>query len=459
MHKAHHRNNQGLLDCSSQFSCLATVCKVLWLLQIAASVSVFAGLLFNESSFGQTPPNVVLIVSDDQAYGDYSFMGHPHIKTPNIDRLAVESLTFRRGYVPSSLCCPSLATILTGRYPHQHKITSNDPPLVPGLQGKAYQESEMFRAGRQRMNEHMAQVPTLPRILKEHGYVTMQTGKFWQGHYSNGGFTHGMTRGDRHGDDGLSIGRQTLKPINDFIDMATEQKQPWMVWYAPLLPHDPHNPPAKYLERMRPLAPSETVAKYWAMVEWFDATVGELMQSVESRGLSQNTIFVYVTDNGWIQDPEKPRYAPKSKQSPYEGGVRTPMMIRWPGKIQPTDSPEFAHSIDIVPTLLKALEIPLPAGLPGIDLLNEQARKDRKVVFGECFTHNANDLDDPKANLRWRWAVQGQWKLIVPNQAIERDGKNELYDLVADPLETKNLVLTHPEIERDLLSQLDAWWK
>ena len=459
MHKAHHRNNQGLLDCSSQFSCLATVCKVLWLLQIAASVSVFAGLLFNGSSFGQTPPNVVLIVSDDQAYGDYSFMGHPHIKTPNIDRLAVESLTFRRGYVPSSLCCPSLATILTGRYPHQHKITSNDPPLVPGLQGKAYQESEMFRAGRQRMNEHMAQVPTLPRILKEHGYVTMQTGKFWQGHYSNGGFTHGMTRGDRHGDDGLSIGRQTLKPINDFIDMATEQKQPWMVWYAPLLPHDPHNPPAKYLERMRPLAPSETVAKYWAMVEWFDATVGELMQSVESRGLSQNTIFVYVTDNGWIQDPEKPRYAPKSKQSPYEGGVRTPMMIRWPGKIQPSDSPEFAHSIDIVPTLLKALEIPLPAGLPGIDLLNEQARKDRKVVFGECFTHNANDLDDPKANLRWRWAVQGQWKLIVPNQAIERDGKNELYDLVADPLETKNLVLTHPEIERDLLSQLDAWWK
>jgi len=459
MHKAHHRNNQGLLDCSSQYGCLATVCKVLWLLQIAASVSVFAGLLFNGSSFGQTPPNVVLIVSDDQAYGDYSFMGHPHIKTPNIDRLAVESLTFRRGYVPSSLCCPSLATILTGRYPHQHKITSNDPPLVPGLQGKAYQESEMFRAGRQRMNEHMAQVPTLPRILKEHGYVTMQTGKFWQGHYSNGGFTHGMTRGDRHGDDGLSIGRQTLKPINDFIDMATEQKQPWMVWYAPLLPHDPHNPPAKYLERMRPLAPSETVAKYWAMVEWFDATVGELMQSVESRGLSQNTIFVYVTDNGWIQDPEKPRYAPKSKQSPYEGGVRTPMMIRWPGKIQPTDSPEFAHSIDIVPTLLKALEIPLPAGLPGIDLLDEQARKDRKVVFGECFTHNANDLDDPKANLRWRWAVQGQWKLIVPNQAVERDGKNELYDLVADPLETKNLVLTHPEIERDLLSQLDAWWK
>jgi hypothetical protein len=89
-----------------------------------------------------TRPNIVLIVSDDQAWTDYGFMGHPHLKTPHLDRLAADSLTFRRGYVPSSLCCPSLATILTGRYPHDHKITSNDPPTVTGLSGKAFQESE-----------------------------------------------------------------------------------------------------------------------------------------------------------------------------------------------------------------------------------------------------------------------------------------------------------------------------
>src|SRR3954451_22988411 len=77
------------------------------------------------------PPNVVLIISDDQGWGDYSFMGHPHIQTPHIDRLASQSLTFRRGYVPSSLCSPSLASILTGLYPHQHYVTSNDPPLPP----------------------------------------------------------------------------------------------------------------------------------------------------------------------------------------------------------------------------------------------------------------------------------------------------------------------------------------
>ena len=97
-------------------------------------------------------PNILMIVSDDQAYGDYGFMGHPVLKTPHLDRLASQSLTFRRGYVPSSLCCPSLATILTGRFPHQHKITGNDPPLVPGMKAGEFHKSEAFQLGRKRMN-------------------------------------------------------------------------------------------------------------------------------------------------------------------------------------------------------------------------------------------------------------------------------------------------------------------
>ncbi len=404
-------------------------------------------------------PNIVMIVSDDQAYTDYSFMGHPHLKTPHLDRLAAQSLTFRRGYVPSSLCCPSLATILTGRFPHQHKITGNDPPLVPGMKAGEFHKSEAFQLGRERMNEHMAQVPTLPRLLQEQGYVTLQTGKFWQGHYSNGGFTHGMTRGERHGDDGLSIGRKTMKPIEDFLDMATQQQKPWMVWYAPLLPHDPHTPPEKYLERTKPLTNSEHIAKYWGMVEWFDDTVGQLMESLEKRGLAEDTIVVYVTDNGWIQNPDKSGYAPKSKQSPYEGGVRTPIMIRWPRRVSPEFSSEFAHSIDLVPTLLTALEIPLPEGLPGVNLLDAQAVGNRKIVFGECFTHNANDLDNPKANLRWRWAIRDRWKLIVPNPEIERQSELELYDLESDPTESNNLAKLQEGIASELLAELDAWWK
>src|SRR5690606_28723902 len=94
-------------------------------------------------------PNIVLIISDDHAWTDYGFMGHPHIKTPHLDRLASESLTLRRGYVPSSLCCPSLASIITGLYPHQHKVTSNDPPPLSGANRRSTAGAEAFAAGRE----------------------------------------------------------------------------------------------------------------------------------------------------------------------------------------------------------------------------------------------------------------------------------------------------------------------
>src|SRR6187401_1845583 len=106
------------------------------------------------------PPNVVMIVSDDHAWTDYGFMSHPHIQTPHLDRLARESLTFRRGYVPSSLCCPSLASLITGRYPHEHRVTSNDPPRPEGMKTAEFQASAAFREGRERMTQHLNEWPT-----------------------------------------------------------------------------------------------------------------------------------------------------------------------------------------------------------------------------------------------------------------------------------------------------------
>jgi arylsulfatase A-like enzyme len=158
-------------------------------------------------------PNIVMIISDDQAWTDYSFMGHKKIATPNIDRLAKESLTFTRGYVPSSLCCPSLASIVTGLYPHQHKITSNDPPIPAGMKPRDFQASDAFKQGREKMIQFVEAVPTLPRLLSQNGYNTLQTGKWWLGDFQHGGFTHGMTHGGRHGDAGLDIGRKTMQPI------------------------------------------------------------------------------------------------------------------------------------------------------------------------------------------------------------------------------------------------------
>src|SRR5436190_24018754 len=97
------------------------------------------------SRLNGAPPNVVFIVSDDQGWTDYGFMGHPHVKTPHLDKLAAQSAVFRHGYVPSPLCCPSLASLVTGRYPHQHRVTSNDPPVPPGMKPADFQKSQAFR--------------------------------------------------------------------------------------------------------------------------------------------------------------------------------------------------------------------------------------------------------------------------------------------------------------------------
>ena len=206
-----------------------------------ARLLVALSLFFSVIAHAQKP-NIVLILSDDQAWTDYGFMGHPKIQTPHLDKLAKESLTFTRGYVPSSLCCPSLASVITGLYPHQHKITSNDPPIPQGMKPRQFQASAAFKEGRDQANRYMDALPTLPKLLVKDGYLALQTGKWWQGDYKHGGFTHGMTKGGRHGDAGLDIGRKTMQPIYDFIGEAKQAQKPFFVWYAPMMPHDPHTP-------------------------------------------------------------------------------------------------------------------------------------------------------------------------------------------------------------------------
>jgi len=400
-----------------------------------------------------------MIISDDHAWTDYGFMGHKIVQTPNIDRLAQNSLTFRRGYVTSSLCCPSLASIITGMYPHQHKITSNDPPVPAGMTNAAFNRSPEFQLGRERMNKHMEAVVTLPKLLKENGYQSLQTGKWWQGDFTRGGFTDGMTKGGRHGDEGLAIGRKTMEPITTFMDKCVAAKSPFMVWYAPLLPHDPHTPPDRLLEKYKSKTDSIHIAKYWAMIEWFDETVGQLLDGLKERGQLENTIIVYVADNGWIQSPDHSRYAPKSKQSQYDGGLRTPIMVHWPKRIAAKMSDDLAQSIDLIPTLRSALGLPTDKSLPGINLLDEAAVASRKTIFGECFTHNSNDLDVPEKSLRWRWVIDGNMKLIVPNLAVEPKAEVELYQLDSDPTEVQNLAASQSEKVLEIRKKMDHWWE
>ncbi|MBC8291040.1 MAG: sulfatase [Planctomycetes bacterium] len=413
------------------------------------------------------PPNVVMIISDDQSWTDYSFLGHEHIQTPNIDRLAAESLTFTRGYVPDSLCRPSLATLISGLYPHQHGIVGNDPPPPTDLTGKPTRQLRSSPRYLQRRIEYLRHIDNAPRVaelLKAKGYVSHQSGKWWEGHFTRGGFTHGMTHGDRtrggrHGDLGLKIGRTGMKPVFDFIDQAVEDSKPFFVYYAPFLPHTPHTPPERILKKYRDKTLHLPIAKYWAMCDWFDETVGQLVKKIDESGLGEDTIILYVTDNGWINRTDRSAYAPRSKRSQYEGGTRTPIMVRWKGHVEPKmDRERLVSSIDFVPTMLAAAGLEPTKEMQGVNLLDDKAVSARKRIFGEILEHDIQHMSDPEASLRFRWVIEGKWKLIVPHRGREPKAPVELFDILADPHETKNLAASNANVAAQLATKIDNWW-
>jgi uncharacterized sulfatase len=311
------------------------------------------------------------------------------------------------------------------------------------------------------MLKHIAAAPALPRLLGEQGYLSLQTGKWWEGNFKTGGFTHGMTHGDvarggRHGDVGLKIGREGLAPIAAFLDECGER--PFFLWYAPMLPHTPHNPPERLLKKYAVEGRSLHVARYYAMCEWFDETCGELLTMLDERKLAENTLVVYVTDNGWLQNPDAANFAPKSKRSPYDGGIRTPIVLRWPGKIAPKKYDTLVSSIDLAPTIRAACGLAEDESLPGANLLDlaiDGKPLAREALYGEVFHHDVADLKKPAGSLQFRWCIEGDWKLILPHHG----GAGELYNLANDPHEEQNLAVEQTKLVEQLTKRLDAWWR
>jgi len=435
----------------SAFEKLATLTMIV--------LGLFNSLTVVKAASKESQPNIVMIISDDQSWNDYHFMGHNTIQTPHLDKLALESAVFKRGYVPTSLCRPSLMTMITGLYPYQNKITGNDPPK--GM-------------NRQNLLKHIKSVDCLPAMLGKLGYKSFQSGKWWEGSPKLAGFTSAMTHGDpkrggRHGDLGLKVGREGMQPVFQFLDDCGQD--PFFVWYAPFLPHTPHNPPKRLLDKYRSAEIPIELSYYYAMCEWFDETCGQLLDYLDQKDLSKNTIVVYVTDNGWIQfvpeteqerkkQKRRFRYAPKSKRSPYDGGIRTPIMFRWPEKIKPAEYDTLVSSIDIVPTLLNAVGLKPTRAMQGIDLLKVMeagGKTKRRAIFGDIYEHDMVDIDDPASSLKYRWCIEGDWKLIVPSSRLSGE-KAELYNLAQDPFERKNRISEFPEKSKQLLKLTNAWW-
>lgn len=416
------------------------------------------------------PPNVVLILGDDQAWSDYGFMGHPDIQTPHLDRLAARSLVFPRGYVSSPLCRPSLASIITGRYPFQHGVTGND---VDGRNNRAALDVPL----RQQFHQH----PSFIRLLTDNGYLAHQSGKWWEGSFADGGFTHGMTHGDpqrggRHGDAGLTIGRKGMRPVTQFIDDAVAADRPFFVWYAPFLPHTPHNPPERRLRKYTRGDRAADVAKYYAMCEWFDETCGQLLDHLQEAGVADNTIVLFLCDNGWAatstnaKDPQQKTwkgFALRSKGSPFENGIRTPIMVSWPAKLKPERSSDLAHAIDLFPTIAAATKLDAPADLPGINLLDATARQQRKQVFGVTHAIHNMTLGNPDDTQKYLWCVGPQWKLIQRFEGRDTTkyrnvhawdtATERLYNVQSDPHEQHDLAAEKPNVVERLKQSLANW--
>ena len=440
-------------------------------------------------------PNVIFILSDDQSWYDYSFMrradvekaaldANPAIqqvaKTPSIDRLVEEGLTFTHGYT-TPLCRPSLAAMLTGTYPHQNWITGNDLENRPPDQA---------------LEARMQAFHPLPRTLESRlGYTSFQTGKWWEGHFSNGGFTAGDTVNStaggtappqwsggrpsyvtaRHGDWGLMIGRvdyvndiadpphpipyaNTMQPLTDFIDTQKTNNQPFFIWYAPFLPHTPHDPPSGLLTEYTALGLNNTDASYYANVERFDGGVGAILDHLDTTGLADNTIVVMICDNG--------RDMAFGKRTPYDGGVRTPIIVRWPdrikagGAIEPQIVTTPVSLVDMVPTIHHALGLPVFPEMTGVDLLDPAAVAARDTVFGEDNDLEVLELSDPSASLEARFAIRDGWKLI-----LYTNGSAELYHLYdtttgapVDPFESNNIAASNPALVATLSAAIVEWY-
>ena len=445
-------------------------------------------LLVSSLCIGSAPkaerPNVVMILADDQSYRDFGFMGNDLVHTPNLDKLAKTSARYPKGYVPMSVCRPSLATLLTGLYPHQHGIHFNHPP--PGLRAMRRLTGEQYRQARATTDRMITRIPTLPRILARHGYACLQSGKHWEGNYKTAGFTAGMTQakpstrlgpitGTRkqaggdwvahgNGDVGLTIGRETMKPIEDFVARHSGNR-PFMVWYAPFLPHTPFDAPKRFHDLYTGRRVPAHLRPYYAEIARFDETVGDLLEILRKYRAVDHTLIVFATDNGFRPDAAShERQDDRSKLSPFEDGIRTPILLRWPGKTKPADHLQLVGTTDLVPTILAAVGLAdeITRDMKGINLLPSARGKKvlpNRPAFGAIYPNDATKLGDPASHVRARWVRWGNYKLIVSGRGTKLLPSG-LFDLRSDPNETNNLIHDTNQRQRidEMTRLLDQWW-
>jgi arylsulfatase A-like enzyme len=429
------------------------------------TVSAIIGVLCGQSAAADIKhPNLIVILADDLGYGDVSTYHESDVDTPNIDRLAAEGMLFTAMRANCTVCSPSRAALLTGRYA--------DRVGVPGVIRTRLEDSWGFLD---------PSVPTLADELKKAGYHTAIVGKWHLGLESPNtpnergfDFFHGFL-GDmmdsytthlRHGNNYLRRDGETIEAeghaTNLFTAWAGEYlrerakhpDQPFFLYLAYNAPHFPIEPPAEWLAKVKQRAPqlADKRAKNVALVEHLDDGIGRVLGVLREAGLDQDTLVAFTADNGGSlphaqnNDPWR-----DGKQSHYDGGLRVPFMVRWPGHIQPGSRSDYAGlNFDLFPTFLELAGAPPAAELDATSLV--------PVLNGGTITA-PRDLyfvrregGPAYGGKSYEGLIRGEWKLLQndPFSSLE------LYNLKSDPQEKENLAATHRKVFNELHAALRA---
>jgi arylsulfatase/arylsulfatase A len=427
------------------------------------------------------PPNIVLIMTDDQGYGDLGVTGNPVLETPRIDALAAQSASVARFYV-SPVCTPTRASLMTGRY---HLRTR----AIDTWRGRAMMEPREA---------------TIAELLRPAGYATGIFGKWHLGDcYPMRPIDQGFDRAVVHRGGGLAQPSEPLEnerrytdPILfdngtavhtrgyctdvyfdyalEFIESAHAAGRPFFVYVAPNAPHDPfHDVPPDLYAKYRaldldPVLPPESdehdrIARTFAMIENIDANVGRLLDALDRLAIERDTIVVYLHDNG----PALPRYNAGlrgRKGGVYEGGIRSPLFVRWPARIDAgTVVAGIGAHIDVAPTLLAAAGVVPPPGVAfdGRSLLPELMKRPGRRP-SRAIVVQAHRGDRPQ-RLHHVAVIEERWKLLRASgfgrAAAPDHVPLQLFDLPADPGERRDVAGAHPETVRRLTRVYDDWFE
>ncbi|HKM74641.1 MAG TPA: arylsulfatase [Stellaceae bacterium] len=447
--------------------------KALFHLALAAA---FCFAAVSAAKAADPKPNIVFIMADDLGNADLGYRGG-EMKTPNIDKLAKEGVRLESFY-GEPVCTPSRAALMTGRYPMRY-----------GLQTLVIFPSHTFGLATDER--------TLPQALKEAGYRTYMVGKWHLGHadkkywpqnrsfdYFYGNvvgevdyFTRergGIVDWQRNGKFLKEKGYYTTLIADDAVKLIDQQdgKTPFFLYFASLAPHAPYQVPQKYKD-LYPGIRDKNRQAYAGMISALDEDVGRIVAALEKKKLLDNTIILFASDNGGATSAlfatgarsaeerkesggvglgEKPpaSNAPfrGGKGSLYEGGVRVPAFVSWPGHLQPRVINDALHMVDVMPTLLAL------AGGKG----SPDHPMDGRDMWPTLAQGKPSPNEDVLINVEaFRGAVRkGDWKLV---KIALLPGKTELFDLARDPGETTNVAEQNPEIVRDLEGRLLAYAK